>query len=188
MLHNLLQGTIKDTFFVIDPTPSPPINIEAINLCLFIKYHPLLILYSSIFVNCCKAKPLLYIPLWHTRFWNLLTSPQSNISQRNLQCVVIKPYFPIHFTASIVISNPPTMTKRTASRFFEAVRIARRPYCRNSRLQQCFLLTLFTKDCEKPKDFAISLVLLPLINNTKMSTFFALEIGFIMPILPLQLH
>ena len=58
---------------------------------------PVPIFYSSIFVNCSKAKPRLYISLWQTRLWNLLTSLQSNISQSISQCVLTEPYFPIHF-------------------------------------------------------------------------------------------
>jgi hypothetical protein len=68
------------------------------------------------------------------------------------------------FAASIAISSPPTMTKRTISRFPKVVRISRQLHCSNSKLLQCFLLTLFTVDCEKSKDFATSLVFLPLIN------------------------
>jgi hypothetical protein len=90
--------------------------------------------------------------------------------------------------ALTAVSSPPTMTKPTASHFSEAKRISLQSRCGNSRLLQYFLLILFIVDCEKPKDFTTSLVLLPLINNTTMFTSLFLKIGFIMPILTLQLH
>ena len=64
-----------------------------------------------------------------------------------------------------VVSSRPTVTKRIARRLSEVVRIFGTPRFGNSKLLECFFLTLFTVLCEKLKDFATTLIFHQKSNN-----------------------